>query len=87
VTICKKHGKERNRIVTTKRGRGGTPFEYVGCEDCAAGLPAKDAAATPPPGIKKDTKKSKLSEKEPAKPKAEEPKKVRSIGERFGFKF
>ena len=93
MSLCKKHGKERNVICTTKptsRGGGGAGFDYVGCEDCAAGLPPKEGA-TPPrkaPGQKKDTKKPAQPEKKPAPAEAiEQATKVKTIADRFGFKF
>jgi hypothetical protein len=89
MSICKKHGKERNVICTGKPssrgGKAATAFEYVGCEDCKAGLPATKEA---PPKRNRSTKAAtktvetkKTVETPPSSPKA------RSIGERFGFKF
>ena len=94
MTLCKKHGKERDRIVKSKpssRGRGAI-LEYVGCEDCAAGLPPSQEA-TPKPAAKAKKPKDESKQQTPheaikqAKKAIEQAKKVRSIGERFGFKF
>ena len=88
MTLCKKHGKERDRIVKSKpssRGKG-TIFEYVGCEDCAAGLPpSQEATPSKKPAAK--AKKPKDEKQQTPHKAIEQAKKVRSIGERFGFKF
>jgi len=90
MSICKKHGKERDVIIKSRPGRSGTQFDYVGCVDCAAGLPPKEGA-TPPrkaPGTKKDMPKPQPAEKKQTPAEAiEQAKKVRSIANRFGFKF
>ena len=87
MSICKKHGKERNVIVRSKpSSKGGAVIEYTGCEDCAAGLPSRN------PQVKEKSKKKKVKAvkydtPETVEKKMEHVKKVRSIGERFGFKF
>jgi hypothetical protein len=103
MTLCKKHGKERNIIAKSRRNSRGAVLEFVGCEDCAAGLPARDlgkGAGLPDPAIppkKKKPQQVEDSRRRRPQPvvdtpatvakKMEKLDKVRTIGERFGFKF
>lgn len=82
MSFCKKHGKERNVICISKRGRNGTPFEYVGCEDCKAGLPPKAKASSQANG--KPTNATSEQGGEATPPRA---LKKGRLSERFGFKF
>lgn len=81
MSVCKKHGKERDRIVKSRpssRGGGAAIFEYVGCEDCAAEKQSSKPPDPKPPAAKPPAAK-------PPDPKP--PEKRGSIGHRFGFKF
>ena len=89
MSLCKKHGKERDRIVKSKpSSKGGTAIlEYVGCEDCAAGLPpSQEVTPSKKPAAKAKKPKDEPKQQTPHEA-IEQLKKVRSIGERFGFKF
>jgi hypothetical protein len=82
--LCKKHQKERTVIYDRPMPRGGT-LRIVGCEDCAAEAQARlkeldsSQGVTAPSQAKSETKEEKKAP--PSSPK------VRSIGDRFGFKF
>jgi hypothetical protein len=85
MSICRKHGKERNVIVfTSKKGRNGRALEYVGCQDCAAAeLVKKDQSL----GKQEPIKAKSEGRQEPEKKQVPaDPPKVKTLGQRFGFK-
>jgi hypothetical protein len=97
MSLCTKHGKERDVKCTSKPSkRGGTTIDYLGCADCALGLPPSNPDYKPhkkkfSPAAKLD-KKNKSAKPAPAPPAppappATVPAKKGSMSERFGFKF
>jgi hypothetical protein len=91
MSLCKKHGKERDQIVN----RGA--FEYVGCVDCKNGVPSKLTPQTKAPAPVKGKVKALVPEPSPDpkfepspasnKPKKDTPPKVEEKKRGFfGFK-
>jgi hypothetical protein len=93
VSLCKKHGKERDQVITSKpNGRSKHAIEFVGCVDCKAGLPATvtpaDGGLATGKGAKRDAKRTppEPTKKPVTPPKKEDAPPVKKSGGFLGFR-
>lgn len=90
MALCKKHGKERDSVVTSRPNKGGRTVTYVGCVDCKAGLPATVTPADGGPqkakGAKRGPKRTPPEPPPPA-PKKDDPPPAAKKRSFLGFAF